>query len=71
MNGGHSTLEIFGAAAVNATFGVEEPEIGYVRSLNDGLLSSGTYVGNSDDGGVFTMFHDALFAVSHSENSAA
>ena len=71
MNGGHPPLEIRGAAAVKTTFGDDEPDGGYFRCLNDGSWSSGTYVGNSDDGGVFTTFQDAWFAHSHSANSAA
>src|SRR6266567_3736976 len=59
------------AAAVNCTPGVEEPDSGTVMVLYDELLSSGRYVGNSDDGAVLVMFHDASVAFSHSENSAA
>ena len=39
--------------------------------LYDELLSSGRYVGNSDDGAVLVMFHDGSVAFSHSANSAA
>ena len=47
------------------------PETGTVMFVNDGLSSSGLYVGNSDDGAVLMMFHEALVPFSHSENSAA
>ena len=39
--------------------------------MNELELRVGRKVGNSEDGGVLTMFHDAVVAVSHSENSAA
>ena len=71
MNGGHGTPWIWLAAAVNCTPGVEEPDSGTVMFLYDELLSSGRYVGNSDDGAVLVMFHDASVAFSHSANSAA